>query len=58
MKVENLQFVLDSCAPDDSVHILVEGNDIAGETMIAVNAISIRRIADGEDNCLLIIARE
>lgn len=58
MITSDLQFVLDGCAPDNEVRIFVEGNDIAGETMKAVNAISIRRIADGEDNCLLIIARE
>lgn len=58
MNISDLQFVLDSCAQGDDVRILVEGNDIAGETMKAVNAISIRAMADGEDNCLLIIARE
>lgn len=58
MTTSDLQFVLDGCAPGDDVRILVEGNDIASETMKAVNAISIRRMADGEDNCLLIIAKE
>ncbi len=58
MKVKDLQFVLDGCKPDDSVLILVEGNDIASETMETVNALSIRRTADGADNCLLIMAKE
>ena len=58
MKANDLQFVLNSCASDADVRILVEGNNIASETMEAVNAISIRRIADGENNSLLIIAKE